>query len=188
MSCPRRRRALETKEKPPLSIAFRRSRSFSPTWSDSLHRCTLPPAKWCNCSTKCFQLLICWPRSTGWRRSRLLAMLTWRVSGLPSPREDHARAAADLALDMLGEIEQFNRGLPHVIAHSHRNEHGPVIADHWPEQVHLRPVGDTVNTASRMESHGFPGLHSSHGGNLRTAARRALFKPRYRSRSRAKAK
>jgi adenylate cyclase len=80
------------------------------------------------------------------------------VSGLPTPRPDHAEVAAELALALRDEMA--NRIAPHgrpmrmrIGIHS-----GPVIAgvigtdkfayDLW---------GDTVNTASRMESHGVEG-------------------------------
>jgi class 3 adenylate cyclase/CheY-like chemotaxis protein len=80
------------------------------------------------------------------------------VAGLPFPRADHAEAVARMALEMQAAIEKFNQR--HRISLQMRIgiNTGPVIAgiighnkfsyDLW---------GDTVNTASRMESHGEPG-------------------------------
>lgn len=77
------------------------------------------------------------------------------VGGLPLPRSDHAEAVAEMALDMLQNITRFKaaNGEPFSIRIGINT--GPVIAgvigtkkfsyDLW---------GDTVNTASRMESHG----------------------------------
>jgi class 3 adenylate cyclase/ActR/RegA family two-component response regulator len=80
------------------------------------------------------------------------------VAGLPTPKDDHAVAIVEMALAMRDAIEEFNqkKGMHLVLRigiHS-----GPVVAgiigtckfsyDLW---------GDTVNTASRMESHGLPG-------------------------------
>lgn len=80
------------------------------------------------------------------------------VGGLPTPRADHAEAISEMALDMQREIVQFKveNGEPlHLRIGIHT---GPVVAgvigtrkfsyDLW---------GDTVNTASRMESHGLSG-------------------------------
>ncbi len=80
------------------------------------------------------------------------------VAGLPSPRPDHAAAAARMALDMQTALRRFNEQRQAALQMRIGLNTGPVIAgiigrhkfsyDLW---------GDTVNTASRMESHGEPG-------------------------------
>ena len=80
------------------------------------------------------------------------------VSGVPVMRNDHAEACAHAAFEMLEAVRVFNRR--HQLDWSIRIglNSGPVVAgiigtkkfsyDLW---------GDTVNIASRMESHGQPG-------------------------------
>ena len=80
------------------------------------------------------------------------------AAGLPEPRSDHAPAMAEMALDMQTAFTRLCIPLGLDLAIRIGIHSGPVIAgvigrhkfsyDLW---------GDTVNTASRMESHGLAG-------------------------------
>jgi class 3 adenylate cyclase/CheY-like chemotaxis protein len=96
------------------------------------------------------------------------------VGGLPIARPDHADAIADLAIDMQDAVARFNQRTGERLVIRTGINSGPVVAgiigtsrfsyDLW---------GDTVNTASRMESHGLPGaIHISE-------ATRRLLEARY---------
>jgi guanylate cyclase len=80
------------------------------------------------------------------------------AAGVPTPRPDHARALALMALDMLeamradDEVGQLGLELRVGI------NSGPVVAGVIGRKRFLYDLwGDAVNTASRMESHGLPG-------------------------------
>ena len=80
------------------------------------------------------------------------------AGGLPIPSDHHVEAIAEMGLDMLSAIAQFNTKHKTNLNLCVGINTGPVIAgvigtkkfsyDLW---------GDTVNLASRMESHGLPG-------------------------------
>jgi class 3 adenylate cyclase len=80
------------------------------------------------------------------------------VGGLPEPRPDHAEAVAEMALAVREEVSRHLDPGGRPLAVRIGIDTGPVEAgvigtskfsyDLW---------GDTVNTASRMESHGIPG-------------------------------
>ena len=80
------------------------------------------------------------------------------ASGVPSPRTDHAQALAHMALDML----EFSDSIPVQHGESIRFRiginSGPMVAGViGRKKFHYDVWGDTVNTASRMESHGAAG-------------------------------
>jgi class 3 adenylate cyclase len=80
------------------------------------------------------------------------------VAGLPVPREGHAQAAAEMALDMLDVIDQFSAERGMSLSLRIGINTGPVIAGIIGEKKFIYDLwGDTVNIASRMESHGLPG-------------------------------
>jgi guanylate cyclase len=80
------------------------------------------------------------------------------AAGVPTPRPDHARALALMALDMLDGMRS-GKGAGHP-GHGLRIgiNSGPVVAGVIGRKRFLYDLwGDAVNTASRMESHGTPG-------------------------------
>jgi len=81
------------------------------------------------------------------------------VGGLPVPREGHLESMADMALDVLAGASQFSRadGAPFQLRLGFHT--GPVVAGVIGTKKFIYDLwGDTVNIASRMESHGLPGF------------------------------
>lgn len=80
------------------------------------------------------------------------------VGGLPMVRPDHAEAIAEMALDMISEIVRFNAEYNEAFNIRLGINTGPVVAGVIGIKKFIYDLwGDTVNTASRMESHGVPG-------------------------------
>jgi adenylate cyclase len=79
------------------------------------------------------------------------------AAGVPEPRSDHASAMAEMALDMVDAVSRLREPLGFDIAIRVGIDSGPVIAGvigHHKFSYDL--WGDTVNNASRLESHGVP--------------------------------
>ncbi len=80
------------------------------------------------------------------------------VAGLPVPKADHAPASARMALDMQEALQRFNSAHNTALEMRIGLNSGPVIAGIIGRKKFIYDLwGDTVNTASRMESHGEPG-------------------------------
>jgi adenylate cyclase len=80
------------------------------------------------------------------------------AGGIPVPRPDHAEAIAEMALAMRTLCADLSpaQGVPVTVRMG--MDTGPVVAGVIGRQKFIYDLwGDTVNTASRMESHGVPG-------------------------------
>jgi class 3 adenylate cyclase len=80
------------------------------------------------------------------------------AAGIPSPRADHAEVLARLALDMHAAVAEYNAEAGTTLALRIGLHSGAVVAGVIGKTRFLYDLwGDTVNTASRMESHGVAG-------------------------------
>ena len=96
-------------------------------------------------------------RKHGLEKIKTIGDAYMAVAGVPVPRPDHTEAVADFALEARDALAAFDRADDRTLRIRIGIHTGPVIAgiigtnkfayDLW---------GDTVNTASRMESHGQP--------------------------------
>jgi class 3 adenylate cyclase len=137
---------------PEVTVLFADIADFTPMAA------RLPPEEVVAWLNDVFSALDCLAERHGLEKIKTIGDCYMMVSGLPTPRPDHAEAAADLALavrdEMAGRVTAHGEPLLMRIGiHT-----GPVVAgvigttkfayDLW---------GDTVNLASRMESQGVGG-------------------------------
>jgi adenylate cyclase len=95
------------------------------------------------------------------------------AAGLPLLAKDHADRAAHMSLDMLDAIQDFNSTSQHPLNIRIGISSGAAVAGVIGKSKFLYDLwGDVVNTASRMESHGFAGRIQ-----ISQSAREALTQP-----------
>jgi adenylate cyclase len=95
------------------------------------------------------------------------------AAGLPVVVTDHADRAAQMSLDMLVAIQDFNAGSQHPLNIRIGISTGAAVAGVIGKSKFVYDLwGDVVNTASRMESHGTAGRIQ-----ISDATRQALIQP-----------
>ena len=101
------------------------------------------------------------------------------VAGVPTPRPDHQETIAEMALGLLQAVERVNLTHGTDLAVRVGMHSGPVVAGIIGSRKFAYDLwGDTVNTASRMESHGVSGrVHVDHSTYLALQTR-YRFEPR----------
>lgn len=98
------------------------------------------------------------------------------AAGLPVARDDHAVVVADMALAMQATVKELSLKMGEEVQLRIGIHSGPAIAGViGTSKVFYDVWGDTVNTASRMESHGEPGRIQI------TGATRALLEDRFKT-------
>jgi len=101
------------------------------------------------------------------------------AAGLPVARSDHAEAMAEMAVDMLAGFARVREALGLDLAIRVGMESGPVVAGVIGRHKFTYDLwGDTVNTASRMESHGLPGRIQVGEGTYHRLRERHRFEER----------
>jgi adenylate cyclase len=134
------------------SILFADVVDFTP-WSDRL-----PPAEVVGYLNHLFSHFDELAARYGLEKIKTIGDCYMAAAGVPTPRPDHARALALMALDMLEAMRSADE-----VAHLGLQlrvgiNSGPVVAGVIGRKRFLYDLwGDAVNTASRMESHGTAG-------------------------------
>jgi adenylate cyclase len=101
------------------------------------------------------------------------------VGGLPTPRADHLSAVLDLAIAMCDAISHVTTRHGKPLQLRIGIDTGPVVAGVIGRRKFSYDVwGDTVNTASRMESHGIPGRIQVTERVAQAASAQFEFEPR----------
>ncbi len=101
------------------------------------------------------------------------------VGGLPTPRPDHVEAVAEMALDMQVGIAELNEETGDSLCIRTGIHTGPVVAGIIGRSKFIYDLwGDTVNIASRMESHGMAGHIQVSAATYERLKDRCLFEER----------
>ena len=115
----------------------------------------LPPAELVAMLNRIFSMFDTLAEKHGLEKIKTIGDEYMAASGLPMPRPDHAEAMAEMALDMLAVIERFNAKRNRGVRIRIGMNCGPVTAGIIGTKKFAYDLwGDTVNIASRMESHG----------------------------------
>lgn len=140
---------------------------------------TLPPEKVVEILDRIFTRLDALADEHGLEKIKTIGDAYLAVAGLPEPQSDHAERVADMALAMRNEFESREAFTRYDLTLRVGMDTGPVVAGVIGRKRFAYDLwGDTVNTASRMESHGVPGRVHVTGGVRERLHDRFRFEPR----------
>ncbi len=118
-------------------------------------------------------------RAQGLEKIKTIGDAYMVVGGVPLPRPDHTEAVAELALNMMAHVDRVPPPGPASLRLRVGIHTGPVIAGIIGRQKFNYDLwGDTVNLASRMESHCLPGRIQVTAATRERLAGRYTFEPR----------
>ncbi|MFE1744897.1 adenylate/guanylate cyclase domain-containing protein [Coleofasciculus sp. H7-2] len=138
-----------------------------------------PPKELVNLLNKIFSAFDHLAEKHGLEKIKTIGDAYMVVGGLPIPREDHAEAIAQMALDMQQAIANLNDKTGESFSIRIGINTGSVVAGVIGIKKFIYDLwGDTVNTASRMESHGLPGHIQVTDSTYKLLQNRFLFKER----------
>ncbi len=101
------------------------------------------------------------------------------VGGLPEPRADHAEVVAEAALEIRERVKEVGEALGIALSVRVGVHAGPVVAGVIGRRRFIYDLwGDTVNTASRMESQGVPDAIQCSSAAYNRLRYRYAFEPR----------
>lgn len=118
----------------------------------------MPPAELVQLLNRVFSELDDLSERRGLEKIKTIGDAYMVAAGLPEPRPDHAHAVARFAFDMLAVVDRVSRETGHPLSVRVGIHTGPVVAGVIGKRKFIYDLwGDTVNVASRMESHGVAG-------------------------------
>jgi adenylate cyclase len=138
----------------------------------------IPPGRLVQCLNQIFSSFDALANRLGIEKIKTIGDAYMAASGLPDPCPDHAEIMASLALGML-EILQRLDGADPPFAIRIGIHTGPVVAGIIGQHKFIYDVwGDTVNVASRLESHGLPNQIQVSAQTRQRLSNRFTFEPR----------
>lgn len=140
---------------------------------------TLPPEEVVEILDRIFTRLDVLADEYGLEKIKTIGDAYLAVAGLPEPQSDHAERVADMALAMRNEFASREAFTRYNLTLRVGMDTGPVVAGVIGRKRFAYDLwGDTVNTASRMESHGVPGRVHVTGRVRKRLHDRFRFEPR----------